>query len=596
MTVVEQIRLIDSRHPDVLKDSLYWNIWRQTFAGGSDYIIQYLKKFTERETDADFNDRMAITPSPSFAKAAVLDLRNGIFQRMHDIIRVGGSPTYQRAVAGESGGVDQKGSTMTGFMGIDILTELLVMGKVGVYVDMPQLKGPTLADVGDSHPYLYLYQVEDILSWTIAKPDDPLEYQAILLRDIGIDYSAQDYFDIDMPVGTYERYRLVYIDKNTGFVNLKFFDMDSNPINQDGYPSDGTPITLALRKIPFVLLDIGDSILKDVANHQAALLNLGSSDVAYALKANFPFYTEQQDIRAVGDHLKHTANPDGTAMAGGQRSSEKEVTVGASHGRIYDLKAERPGFIHPSPDPLRASMELQDRLEDGIRKLVNLAVTNKIGNRARSAESMKMSDQGLEAGLSFIGLVLESAERRVANYWAAYEEKNEKKRQIATIQYPTRYSLKTDSDRILEATKLSQLMFTVPGQQVKKEIAKNIVTTLLGGKIKVDTLDKIFNEIDNANYSTSDPNVIIQAKDAGLVGDQLASLALGFSEEEYLQAQQDHAARAVRILNAQQSGKAAARGVSDLAPNQQGGQAERQIATDTTLNNTTQKPVRGKGK
>ena len=41
-------------------------------------------------------------------------------------------------------------------------------------------------------------------------------------------------------------------------------------------------------------------MIKDVVNHQIALLNLGSSDVNYALKSNFPFYIEQKDQRAGG--------------------------------------------------------------------------------------------------------------------------------------------------------------------------------------------------------------------------------------------------------------------------------------------------------
>ena len=34
-----------------------------------------------------------------------------------------------------------------------------------------------------------------------------------------------------------------------------------------------------------------------------------------------------------------------------------------------------------------------------------------------------MDNQGLEAGLSYIGLVLEAAERQIAEFWAAYEER-----------------------------------------------------------------------------------------------------------------------------------------------------------------------------
>ena len=163
-----------------------------------------------------------------------------------------------------------------------------------------------------------------------------------------------------------------------------------------------------------------------------------------------------------------------------------------------------------------------------------------------------MDNQGLEAGLSYIGLVLEAAERQIAEFWAAYEERSRSKRNIATVKYPDRYSLKTDSDRITEAQSLVKLMYAVPGQKVKRELAKNIVLALLGGKISVGDIQAIFDEIDKAPYATSDPTTIIAAVEAGLCGEKTGSMALGFNDDEHIQARADHAARAIRILQAQQ--------------------------------------------
>ncbi len=600
----DKFRIINVRHPSIAYDSGYWGEWRECYEAGYLFVQNNLKKFTARETTEDFNERVELTPTPTYAKAAVNDIRNSIFQRMRDIVRRGGSDSYVKAISGESGGVDMRGTSMNAFIGIDVLTELLVMGRVGVYIDAPRAQGETLADVGGARPYLYRYKIEDVLSWAVTKPEEPAELQALLLRDKGLDYTSHEIEAIELPSGEYERYRLLWIDKESGFVNVQFYDHRGTPIDATGVEQEiETPEVLGLRRIPFVLLDIGDSLLKDVVKHQAALLNLTSSDVAYALKANFPFYTEQRDMRAVGDHLKHGANPDGTATTGGQGATSREANVGPTHGRIYDLRVDRPGFIHPSSEPLEASLKLQEKLEDDIRKLVNLAVQNKMGRRASSAEALKMRDQGLEAGLSYMGLVLESGERKIAGHWAAYEEREVDKRRVSTVKYPDRYSLKTDQDRIVEASKLSELMFTVPGITVKKELSKDIVTSLLGGKIDITTMEKIFNEIDKAEYTTSDPDVIIRSKEAGLVGEQVASMALGFPEDEYLQARKDHADRAARILLAQTSagekpeGNAAARGVDDLADApERGGKEEREQATDTTLSDTTKKPQRGEGK
>jgi hypothetical protein len=615
--------IVDVRHPSYIVDEMYWQEWRDCYDGGPWYVQRNLKKFSERETDEDFRVRKFFTPIPTFAKGAINDIRNSIFQRLSDVIRRDGSRTYMRASAGEDGGVDNKGSTMQSFFGIEVLTELLVMGRVGVYVDMPQIEGEALSDVGDARPYVYHYKVEDILSWVPRKPEDPGEFSAILLRDQGISYNRSTGLGVALPDGDYTRYRFMWIDPKTEKVHMKLFNEDSLPINFDGYPTIDDPVVLNLERIPFTVLDIGGSLLKDVYKHQTALLNLGSSDVSYALKANFPFYTEQKDMRNVGEHLKMNVSDEGTTVTSDNTRPGNEVRVGAAQGRAYDLKAERPGFIHPSPEPLMASLKLQEKLEDDIRKLVNLAVQNKMGQRAISAEAMKLSDQGLEAGLSYIGLVMEGAERKVAQFWAAYENSNSFLQQIATVKYPDRYSLKDDVDRIKEAHELASLMYAVPGKTVKQELSKNIVTVLLSGKVDSDTIDTIFTEISNSDYTTSNPDTIIRAHEAGLVGEQTASVALGFNENEYLQARADHIDRATRILEAQsevalkaklaeaEAGalgneevegtvelpeNAGARGVTDLAVNTDEGVQERQEAVDRTLEADKERPVRGEGR
>jgi len=600
--IPDKPKMISVRHPYYVNDSIYWQHWRETYEGGDLYVRKYLQKFSERETDVDFNARIAMTPTPAFAKAAINDVRNSIFQRLTDVLRRDGSETYASAMEGNNGGVDNKGNSMQSFMGINVLTELLVMGRVGVYVDSPVLTGAgTLADVGNHRPYLYPYVAEDILAWTIAKPEQPGYFKALLLRDRGVDFKMELNYGIQMPTGTFTRYRLIWLDEMTGRVNMMFYDHEDNPIDQWGMPvSPDQPIQLDMDRIPFAMMDIGGSLLKDVSYHQKALLNLVSSDINYALKSNFPFYVEQKDMRAVGAHLKDHVLDDGSSFTSKNEKPGKNVTSGVSHGRVYDLKADQPAFINPSSEPLVASMKLQEKLEDDIRKLVNLAVQNKVGQRVTSAEALKLSDQGLEAGLSYIGLVLEGAERQIAEFWAAYENKNESNRKIALVKYPDRYSLKDNKDRIEEAERLSDLMDTVPGDTVKKEVAKSIAVALLSGRVDVAKLDTIFGEIDGANYTTSDAEVIIKSQEAGLVSEKTASEALGFGPDEIEQARKDHAARAIRILQAQTSARqtvdAQARGVEDLSADKEEGRREREEATDTTTEVDKKKPQRGEGK
>lgn len=583
-------RVIDARHPIYFSSTSDWEKWRLTFAGGSEFKARYLKEFSAREDNREFHTRRSITPVPAFAKSSVLEIRNSIFQRMRDIVRKGGSRSYQQAIAGKNGGVDNRGHGMNAFLGEKVLGELLVMGKCGVFIDAPVLSGETIADSRNAHPYLYHYACEDILNFSMTMLEDESTFDSLLLRDTVLKTDASNY----LPVSELKRYRHFWIDPADGRVMVQFYDSDGAPVDRDGNP--GGPKKLDLTRIPFVLIDIGHSLLKDVCDHQIALLNLGSSDINYAIKSNFPFYTEQRDLRNVGSHLKTVANEDGTATAGGQGSSDTDIKVGSTQGRAYHMGMNAPAFIAPPSEPLMASLKLQEKLEGDIRKLVNLAVQT-LATRA-SAESKNLDNQGLESGLSFIGLTLETAERQIADYWARYEHRDPSGREIATIKYPERYSLKSDRERLQEAEQLTELGKKVPGRTFKREIAKTIVECLLGGKIAVETLDKIHSEIDSSEYTISDPEILVALKEAGLVGEKTASIAAGFNPEEHLAAREDHVNRVKRIAEAQGEAEAAgARGVSDLDGDPaNSGSREKELSRQTDQSDTTQKPVRGNGK
>ena len=228
-------RVIDSRHPGYHSNSLNWTKWRLTYEGGESFRDKYLHEFSKREDNDDFRLRRNMTPIPSFAAAAIKDIRNAIFQRMRDILRTGGSENYRRAINGLDLGVDRRGGTMNAFLGVNVLTDLLVMGRIGVFVDNSVVEGGTLASDAQARPYLYPYQVEDIMSWTCARPDAPSEYQAILVRDTCVDYDLRTY----LPLRTFHRFRSMWIAPTDGLVRLQFFNLEGNEITREGLPSNG---------------------------------------------------------------------------------------------------------------------------------------------------------------------------------------------------------------------------------------------------------------------------------------------------------------------------------------------------------------------
>lgn len=578
--------IVQVEHPEYKDLIQNWIKWRLAYVGGDIFINQYLTKFSARESDDDFKTRKCITYCPAFAKAAINDIKNAIYQRTADVTRAGGgSESYHRAIEGLDNGVDLLGSDMNSFIGRKLLPELLVMGKVGVYVDMPSLsENANRAEAVKKHPYLYFYQAEDIPCWDYDESSQPYEFQTLLLRDWVYLYQEGS----DLPYEKACRFRHLW--REDGVVYVQFYDDAGTPCSATGSVSEDVgPTVLDIPTIPFIILNISSSLMSDVANYQVAHLNMASADVAYTLKSNFPFYVEAYDPRT---ELVYT-RPEGDGTSAGDVAANKDIKVGVAQGRRYPLGVDAPSFIHPSAEPLTASMAKQEVLKAEIRQLVNLAVTS-LQPKMASAESKNFDERSLEAGLSYIGLELEQAERLIGRYWAMYEHTDE-----PTINYPKNYSLKTEADRRAEAKELQAQMETVPSMTYKRNMAKQIVHLTLGDKVSVGELEAIYREIDKAPAIIGSADTLAIDVANGLVSLDTASKVRGYPDGEAAKANADHAARLARISAAQAApdNNNAARGNADLsgAPAQDAA-AEKAASRDTTTKDSTASTTRGKGK
>lgn len=531
-----------NNHPNYTTNILDWEKFRLTINGGRDFVESYLQKLSTREDDTDFELRKQISYCTAHAKAAIIEIKNSIYQRLIDITRSGGAKSYISAVAGHDGGVDFAGNTLTSFIGNSVLLDLLAIGKVGVFVDKFPNKGDLKADNIGNRPYLYTYPAEDICSWTT---DLIGNFTSILLRS-----HEYTYDDFTLPVETVDTYKLFKLTSD-GVACTVYNDKDEVV----------TTYTIGIKEIPFFVFELSNSLLIDVADYQIAATNLASSDLNFALKANYPFYTEQYNPGAnLQDMLK--IDPEGTSSD--TLVQDQTVKVGVVHGRKYPKGSERPGFINPSTDPMRASMEKQESMKQEVRELVNLAITN-IDPKRASAESKKQDQAPLEAGLSYIGLELEFGERRIGHFWSLYEDAED-----PVVSYPQNYSLRTDVDRRLESTELLTLSPKIPSKTFQKSIARNVVDILYGTKLSSVDLDTIKQEIDSSEIVNIDPALIIADHEAGLVSDELASKLRGYPKGQIEQARKDHSDRAARIALAQSTANQGgitnmdARGVKDM--------------------------------
>jgi hypothetical protein len=489
--------------------------WRAILDGGNSFIDGFLQPYSTRESAEDFAFRKSVTVNPAFAAGAIEDIKNAIFQRTTEIRRTSGCKTYDNAIAGLNGGVNGRGTSMNSFIGNEILIELVGMGRVGVLLSMEDAEGLSAEEASNIRPILTVYKYESILEYNYDSYGE-LEYVKIAqskpLRDEnGV---VTGYEDIEVLM-TRDKY--IYPDR-----------VDENKLG----------------KVPFVLLELNHGLLRDIAQYQIALLNISSSDINYVISSNFPLYTEQKNSAVdIEDFLK---------------GGKKETEMGVKHGRTYPIGTERPGFIHPSPEPLLASIEKQSQLKEELRQIVSLSLST-MRAKMESADSKRQDLEGLESGLASIGAILEAFERQIAVLWSLLEGSNE----IAQIFYPERYEVKDIDKTFTRVAKSFEIAEKIPSKTGQKELIKRAVDLLLSSVVNDKVLNDIFNEIDESQFVIINPKTVSQDVTDGLLDSETAASVKYYPKDSVQKAQQERIDRAVAIAQAQMK---EVRGVPETNP------------------------------
>lgn len=533
--------ILDQIHK--LHDRRDWLNWRFCFEGGRHFRERFLKQFQGKEDQIDFLRRRDFTPIPAYAKREIKAVKNSISSRLRDVIRTEGSDQWRDAVDGNGRGVDLRGSGMNSFLSMRIISEMLVMRQVGILVDAPTGDFESLADIPPTfQPYLNRFTVEEMPILVPAPEWSESDWSSVLLE------SNTQRFNLmtgkNECVKTFRYYWLdEFRDGRVSFIKL----------NEAGAPISEI-IELSITQIPLVVMEIEQSLMEDVCEHQIALLNMISADTSYAIDANYSFLTRQRGHDGLGAHLE---------------SDKKEtIKTGSLRGLWYGKGQDRPGFISPPTKPLNASLELRRELKTEVHELVRGSLAD-------------MGDGDVDAGLSVIGNTLATGERRLWDHWVIFEESRESRRQIPRIKYPSSWTIKTDAERLQESTEFMRLANVMVGQKNKKRMSKRAADIMHRGCVSTDELKAIMTEIDNAPFAISDPEVTFRAKKEGLVSVDTGSLALGYDPGEAEKAKQDAAERAAMVVAAQADADAgAARGNPDGSVDSNANELAREGETD----------------
>lgn len=572
-------------HPFYLRCFDDWILWRLAYLSGRTFIETYTRMYSIRENPLNFAERKEFTYCPAYAKTLIEDIRAMIISQFSSIRREPGTSSFDKMLTGQDGGVDLWGSSMDYFMADKVLTELLVMGRVGVFVDMPTIEeAGTIYGQSQYRPYLYTVPVENIRNWKHIYT--PKGYK---LQKLVINVGVEQYNDTAFPTSVE--------------VVEKTFEVTPKGVTCHTYCGEElrNKVTANLDEIPFVIFSLSQSLMTDIARYQVALLNMASSDVHAIIKNNFPIYTEQYDANSELAGLLRPANQqkdfDEEGSAGTAARAEvasNEVALGATDGRRYPKGLERPQFISPSSEPLKISHAKQDQLKREMKELVRLTVTNlRPTDSVNSALETKRGT--FSDGILTITKILQNGEQQIANLWSKFEHATP-----TIVNYPSKFQELDDLQRQETAKNLFEKMESLPSLTYQKEIAKQAAQVLLQGTINSEKMDSILDEIEQAKGFCADSKVLVEIVKEGICSHELAAEIRCFPPEDLKKAQAEHLDRVVAIAEAQgqndPANKApAARGVNDLDADPNSGKKEKDNAeNDPTKVEKAEK--RGEGK
>lgn len=534
-----------------------WVKYRLAFYDTELFKNRYIKKINSKEDKDSYSKRKSMAYCPGLCRQQINLIRNKFSGSLRNVVRIG-PDSYEKAIQGLNGGVDLHSKSMNSFM-IEVFVELLVMGRVGVFVDMPPIpKNANEEETRGLQPYLYTFCAENICYWKFKNG----RLVEVVLRDC---------FLTDELLGTEESetYRHIYVTDVGVSVDIYGPDQTTKENPKEHYSLD-------IREIPIVIFDISNSVIADAVNMEIALMNLMSASHNYQLSSCITFYTEQSDGRTSNKWAKSGMPMDagGPDTEGDNENEDDTIKMVNGHiGRSYPRDLERPGFIAPPSDPIKWALEYIRKIEKDIADSVQASLD-------------ALGDDDVN-GLNFLSLVLEEGERAILRIWQQYVGRESE----ARVVYPELFNTKSKHD---ELEKLRQCIPIVNSPKFRREASKQVANLLLSNRCGPDTISTIHDEIDDNIPAPTDPTVLERDVETGILAKKYASEMRGYPKDNVEVANKEQAERLAMIEKAQMD--KAARGVNDKGMNPDASSNEKENSRDTTTNKTSEDLTRGSGK
>lgn len=542
--------VVKMRSPQFAAKKCEYEKWRLSYEGGDKYLDFAIRRYSKRETIPDWQERKKLSYNSNHTKRIVNNIRNSLAVKLPEVTRKGDAG-YLKIVQED---IDGKKTSLNQFLALNVIPWLLVLERVFVYVDAPPKAENATKAEDDGQPYCWMIPNDRMLAWN--KDDVTGKLRSALIAE------SEDIIDPEtllvskcVPRFRYVRYLKVG-ETFQGFtgegVVVLIMDKDGK-IKKNDFIAELTQLPLAEFEIPC-------SLVEDIAQIQYSLTNIQSTDIQFLIKGNFPIFAKQIPAnKKLDPKLGNRKQPDDTVVRSQNRefdetdfdigTTRKALATGIGSGITYEKDMVAPGFIAPPVANLQAAMAKEKDMEELIQLTADLAMTTlSIKALEQSGKSKEMDAIGRDAGLYYIGTVLEGGERVLAELITWFLGSTTE----AAIDYPDDYSDKSQDDRNTEVEGLQKLKTAVRSEVYQKTIDKRIAEVGCRLFTPTEDIEAIKTDIDGVPWfdeSTERSAMINQDVTAGVMSTTTGSEMRGLDPVKEAAANEDAMTKQADLLS-----------------------------------------------
>ncbi len=468
---------LTATNPMYNANAVKWEFFLRSFSGGDEYrggnyLLKYIK-----ESDAEYEKRIDLTPLDNHCKN-VINIYSSFIWRLPPT-RNFGSQDNDPIIQQFLNDADMDGRNFNSFMR-DAQAWSGVYGHVWVLVDKPKSEAVNKAQelVDEVRPYVTLITPENVLDWRYERGSNG-RYQLTMLK-------VREWASAD------ESFYRVWGQDEIASYHVKGDEAELVEV-----------VDNPLGKVPAVCLYANRSPVRGIGISDI-------TDVAYMQKAIYNELSEIEQLIRITNHpsLVMGQNTDASAGAGGVIVAD-------------DSEEIKPYLLQPNGgnlDAIRAS--ITDKVE-AINRMTHMGAVRATEAQTKSGVALQTEFQLLNAKLSEKADLLELAEEQVWDLFSQWQEANND----IEVDYPDSFNLRDYGTELefLQRARASGVSSTTFNQGVDKAIAELV----LGDEDLVAAINEIETSVVAAGQYNDDAQIFKYHIDSGVVTRNEAREGLG---------------------------------------------------------------------